>query len=206
MYLVFNTDVFAPADNEKFSIMKPSIAALFISLLLLTGCVTSQDRAAVNVGYYNVKGTSFEELDREIALHGPKVDGVGNAIAATRVRMLPDVRLGSRSGQCSVVRARISVIADVTLPRLSDRKRVNRKLQQAFTNIEEYARLHEAVHVDIAEKHAKLAERRILALPPQSNCNVLRRKIASTFRNVMAKHEQAQQAFDRREKRRFAAS
>jgi len=186
--------------------MKLTHAVLAGSLILLAGCVSSQDRAAVNVGYYNVKGTSFAELDREIALHGPTVDGVGKAIASTRVRMIPDVRYANAVGLCTVAKARISVIADVTLPRLSDRNRVDSNLRKAFSNIEEYARLHEAVHVDIAEQHASMAEEKITALPAKATCDMLQKDVLATFSSVMTAHEAAQQAFDAREQQRFASN
>jgi len=181
-------------------------AALAFSVFLFAGCVSSQDRAAVNVDYYNVQGTSFEELDRQIALHGPTVAGVGRAIASARIRMVPDIRYTTRSGKCRVSGARVSVIADITLPRLADRNKVDGDLRNVFSNIEEYARLHEAVHVDIAERYAERAENRISSLKPRPDCDALKENVQSTFASVMQEHEAAQQAFDARERRRFASS
>ncbi len=180
----------------------------FTTALALSGCMSSSagSRSEVSVGYYNVKGTSFEELDKEIALHGPVVSGVGKAIASTRVRMLPDIRYDTSAGKCRVSSAKIRVRADITLPRLTDRGRVDRKLGRAFSNIEEYARQHEAVHVQIAEDHAAMAEERILRLPAQQSCESLSAQAASVFRKVMEKHEAAQLAFDEQERRRFASS
>lgn len=179
-------------------------SAALTALLALGGCMSSGGpRTDVSVGYYDVRGTSFEELDREIALHGPIVEGVGKAIASTRVRMIPDIRYRTAPSSCEVASARIRVKADVTLPRLTDRTNVDREMGKAFSNIEEYARLHEAVHVQIADDHAQMAERRILALPPQTDCERLSSKVTSAFKAVLAKHDSAQLAFDERERKRF---
>lgn len=186
--------------------MRSKFATVTFFALILGGCVSTQSGSSVNVGYYNVKGTSFEELDREIALHGPRVQGVGKAIASTRVRMAPDVRYSKNGNECRVTRAKVSVIADVTLPRLSDRERVDGKLREAFSNIEEYAKLHEAVHVRIAEEHARMAEKEILAVKAHPDCKVIESRVTRAFNSVMQRHEKEQLAFDAQEKRRFASN
>lgn len=187
----------------------PRLPRIFGSLagaLMLAGCMSSTGpRTDVSVGYYDVRGTSFQELDREIALHGPLVEGVGKAIAATRVRMIPDIRYRTEASRCQVASARIRVKADVTLPRLTDRRRVNEDMSKAFSNIEEYARLHEAVHVQIADDHARKAEQSILALPAQPDCDRLSSSVMRAFKAVLEKHDKAQLAFDERERRRFAS-
>ncbi len=177
-----------------------------LSTLFLAGCVIAAPRTSVTVGYYNLKGTSFEQLDRQIALHGPTVEGVGRAVAATRISMLPDVRFGEESGECRVTSANIRVKADVTLPRLSDRRKASKELRPAFSSIERYAKQHEAVHVAIADNHAEMAERAILKLPAAENCDVLKAKAVAIFEEIMAKHRAAQLKFDADEKVRLGTT
>ena len=174
------------------------------ALLVSTGCTSIGQRTNVSVDYYDVKGTSFAQVDKQIALHGPIVEGVGKAIASTSVRMIPDVVFAQRGKLCSVVRANIRVQADVTLPRLSDRRKARKDLQGAFSNIERYARLHEAVHVSIADKHAELAEAAIRRLPPRASCPQLRSDAVAAFEKVMVSHRKAQRDFDSDEQKRFA--
>ena len=173
-------------------------------LVLATGCTAVTQRTSVNVGYYNVGGASFSELDRQIALHGPQVPGVGRAIAATSVRMTPSIRFGPVNGACRVTSARVRVQANVTLPRFADRNAATKKLKGAIDNIEAYARLHEAVHVSIADKFAEGAEKEIAALPPAPDCDILRERITVTYNRIMKEHEAAQLEFDAQEQRRFA--
>ncbi|WP_075996290.1 DUF922 domain-containing protein [Salaquimonas pukyongi] len=173
-------------------------------LALVAGCTAVSSRTNVNVGYYDVGGDSFSELDRQIALHGPQVPGVGKAIAATSVRMTPAIRFGNVGGQCRVTSAKVRVHANVTLPRFTRRRAADRKLKSALDNIESYARLHEAVHVSIADQFAEQAEQEISALPPVTDCQTMRERIAATYNKIMKEHESAQLAFDAQEQRRFA--
>lgn len=177
-----------------------------LAFIALGGCTSTgiSQRTNVSVGYYEVKGTSFEQLDEQIALHGPNVEGVGKAVASTRIKMRPDIRFQLKGDKCYVTRSRINVSADVTLPRLRDRKKAAKELRPAFSNIEEYARLHEQVHVNIADRYAAKAEKAIGNLPPEKDCAQLQAKSISVFDAIMKEHRAKQLKFDEDEKRRFA--
>jgi len=179
---------------------------LLILAAFLGGCTTSaiNERTSVKVGFYDVRGTSFDEVDKQIALHGPNVEGVGRAVASTAVQMIPNIRFETENGMCQVASANVRVQANVTLPRLRDSSKAKRDVRGAFTNIENYARLHEAVHVSIADQHAEMAEIAIAGLKPQRDCDVLGRLAVREFKAIMTKHEKAQLAFDAQEKARFA--
>lgn len=178
-------------------------AVLVVLTTGLTACISAQERTSVSVGYYDVAGESFEELDRQISLHGPKVPGVGEAIAATQVRMVPDIRYGETRGRCQVTRAVVRVKADVTLPRLANKARVEQGLGKAFNNLETYARMHEAVHVAIADKHAEMAEKAILSIGPKDDCTSLREEVVRRYDAVIAEHQREQIRFDEEERKRF---
>jgi predicted secreted Zn-dependent protease len=175
-----------------------------LAITALAGCTSTSQRTNVSVDYYNVKGTSFEQLDKQIALHGPNVKGVGKAVASASIRMLPDIRFRTIGGKCRVAYSRINVKANLTLPRLSDRNKAAKELRPAFSNIENYAKLHEAVHVKIADTYAAKAEKAIKALPPENTCERLQSKAVSTFEAIMVEHRKAQLKFDADEQKRFA--
>lgn len=174
---------------------------------LLSGCISSEitsgERTKVNVGFYNIRGKTFEELDRQIALHGPTVSGVGKAIASTNVRMVPDIQFAQIGKECRISKSKVKVVAKVTLPRLQDQNATHKELKSAFSNLENYARLHEAVHVSIADNYAQAAEEEIALLPKRNNCDALEKDAVAKFKSIMALHEEAQQNFDKREKIRL---
>ena len=171
---------------------------------LLAACTSVGERTQLSVAYYSIEGSSFAELDQQIALHGPNVLGVGRALAATNVRMVPDFRFASNGNGCRVSHAHVSVKAHVTLPRLASRQQLKRELSQAWNNLAEYARLHEAVHVAIADNYAVKAEEEVRGLTSEPNCNQLRDKAVVVFKRLMADHEREQLRFDEEEQGRIA--
>lgn len=185
--------------------MRSPGAILAVLASVLSACTTaSGERTSVSVGYYAIKGENFEELDQQIALHGPNVAGAGKALAATTVRMVPNFRFGNQNGACHVLDARVSVNAHVLLPKLATPEALKQALSQAWDNLEQYARLHESVHVSIADRHAEAAEKAILALPPEPDCSTLRARASAIFRKEMAEHERDQLQFDADERGRIA--
>ncbi len=188
--------------GERMKIFK----LLFCSAAAILGaCTPVGERTQLSVAYYSISGESFDELDQQIALHGPTIKGIGRALAATNVRMVPDFRFQQSGATCKVTSARVSVKAHVTLPRLASQESLRAELASAWGNLERYAVLHEWVHVAIADSHAVAAEKAILALPLEADCASLRQSAIAQFRVLMAVHEGDQLEFDLEERGRIAA-
>jgi predicted secreted Zn-dependent protease len=173
--------------------------------LVIAACTAVGDRTQLSVGYYSIEGGSFAELDQQIALHGPSVSGVGRALAATNVRMIPNFQFGWQGKNCVVRQARVSVKAHVTLPKLRGERKVDPALSNAWSDMEQYARMHEAIHVSIADSYALKVEEAVMNLPPANSCEELRANAVILFRRLMAEHERDQLQFDEEEKERIAA-
>ncbi|PCI05380.1 MAG: hypothetical protein COB78_01890 [Hyphomicrobiales bacterium] len=169
----------------------------------LASCTSVGERTLLSVGYYDIKGSSFSELDQQILLHGPTVKGVGKALAATRIKMVPDIRFAQKGGKCFLTKTRVNVKARVTLPRLANQRRLKKGLRRAWRNLEEYARLHEAVHVAIADHHALEIEKALAAMPPADNCETLKTNARILAAKLLEKHELDQLKFDATEKKRI---
>ena len=168
---------------------------------LLASC-TSVPGSGVSVDYYNVRGTTARQIDREIRRFGPNE---GHALAVARIRMIPDVTYDAQAnGTCRYKRARVGVNAAVTLPKFIDRSKTEPGLRQAIDNLDEYARFHEAVHVAIAEAFADRISRELKALPAQASCDQLDKTAAALSRKILDEHDQTQKKFDRDEQRRLA--
>ncbi|MCC0031212.1 MAG: DUF922 domain-containing protein [Brucellaceae bacterium] len=168
-------------------------------VLALAGCTSTQP--AVTTAYYDVKGTTALHLDREIRQLGPND---GHAIAAAEIRFVPVSLRKAQDGRgCHVSEARIKVVANVTLPRWRNRSGSTEELKDAFDSMARYARLHEAVHVEIANAAAREMESELLALPPQKSCETLEKRADAVVREVRKRHDRAQKAFDAAEQRRL---
>ena len=181
---------------------KTGIAAI-LALLVLSSCTSVGERTTVSVGYYTVSGETFGELDKEIKLHGPNVTGVGKALASTDLRMIPDIRYERKHSSCEVSKARISVKARVTLPRHANERQLKRELASAWNNLSEYARVHEAVHLAIADRYALIMEDAISGLKPQESCSQMRKDVQAVFSKLFEEHHDEQLRFDAEEKIRI---
>jgi len=178
---------------------------LLIALGLLSACTAFGERTLVSVGYYTVSGDTFSELNQEIKLHGPNVLGVGDALASTDLRMIPDIRYARTLNGCEITNARIRVNARVTLPRHSNERNLKADLANAWTNLSEYARIHEAVHLVIADRYALKIEDAVNALSSRENCETLRADVETEFSRLFKEHHKEQLAFDASEKKRIRA-
>ncbi len=171
----------------------------------MAACTVVGERTYLSVGYYDVEGETFEELDQNIQIHGPSVTGVGKALASTDLQMIPQIgysRLGFGLG-CSVKRARIQVNARVTLPKHVNEDKLRDELAQAWQNLSEYARVHEAVHLAIADRYALLMENSIMQLPRRDTCEEMRVNVQETFSALFKQHHDEQLAFDAAERIRI---
>lgn len=176
---------------------------LLFGVCLLSACTAFGERTLVSVGYYTVSGDTFSELDQEIKLHGPNVLGVGDALASTDLRMIPDIRYARTFNGCEIEKARIRVNARVTLPRHSNERRLKAELANAWTNLSEYARIHEAVHLAIADRYALKIEGAIGNLNARADCDALKLDVESEFSRLFEEHHNEQLAFDSSEKLRI---
>ena len=178
------------------------IAAVTTLALAITGC-TQLTRSNVSVDYYAIDGKSTAALDREIRRKGPRIADGRHAVAVARIRIQPNVRYSNGTGGCRVETAKVHVDARVTLPRFIGQHRASRQVNEAWNNIDRYTRLHEAVHVEIAFRFAKVMERELLALPPKRNCALAREAASATVGTLLKAHDKAQKAFDADEQKRF---
>lgn len=186
--------------------MKISITkyALIGSVLTLAACTSVGERTLVSVGYYNVSGETFSEVDQQIKLHGPVVTGVGKALASTDLRIIPNIKYGLKGNLCEIVKTRVNVKAKVTLPRHTNERRLKSELARAWSSLEEYARVHEAVHVAIADRYAIRMEEALNKLPAADNCVLMREAANQTFSELFEQHHADQLQFDQDEKERIS--
>ena len=92
----------------------------------LAACTTS----TVTTGYYDIKGKDERSLDRSVRKFGPQR---GHAFASTELRLVPlDIRPSTDVRGCRVGTAKIKVMANITLPRWSDRSGAAERSQARF--------------------------------------------------------------------------
>lgn len=170
--------------------------------LLLSGCATAP-KAEVNIGYYQVSGTTEQKIERQLSLRGPHIPGKGRALAAARISMEQRVQVAETATWCRVADAQIRIRADVTLPQWKQRASAPPELGRKWDNFAEYAEAHERVHVRIAEQYAAELERKLEAIPTQSDCKTVSKIVSIISKDVVSEMNKAQDKFDADEERRI---
>ena len=160
-------------------------------LLTLTACTSTEP--GITTVYYNVPGTTFEEINEQIVIRGPQN---GHAIGTTETRMTPKVRTARRDGMCEFVSVDVELELKVTLPRWADIERADRRTQSGYAGLSEHVRVHEQRHVEISQEYAEKIEEALAAMPPQKNCRQLMADARVLFKQLFEEHNEAQQAFD----------
>lgn len=171
--------------------------------LLLAGCTTTP-KAEVNVGYYQVSGNTEKKIERQLSLRGPHIPGKGRALAAAKISMEQRVQVAEAPGWCRVAGAEIKIRAEVTLPKWKQRDSATPELARKWDNFATYAEAHERVHVSIAESYAAELERKLKAIPTQSNCDTVSSIVSTISKDVVTRMNAAQDKFDADEEKRLS--
>lgn len=177
-----------------------SVGLAVISLTALTACTSTASK--ITTTYYSIGGSSGAELDREIAVKGPMQ---GHALASAAIKFVPvAVSYDKTKTGCSYKLARFRVEANITLPRWHNESASNSDLRNAWRFLSAYAREHEQVHIEIAEKYAAKITRELEALPPHKTCEALDAAAEKVLKRNRREHNREQLAFDAAENRRLA--
>ena len=169
--------------------------ALTVSLSVLAACTST--KSGVTTVYYNVPGTTVEQINQQIAIRGPQD---GHAIGTTETRMTPKVRTVRRDGECRIESADVLLELKVTLPRWAEIDKADSRTRFGLAGLSRHVEEHEQVHVEISQKYAKKIEDALLAMPPQKSCRVLINKARAEFKSLFEEHNDEQRAFDASER------
>ncbi len=169
--------------------------AVAIGLLILAACTPS--RPGVTTVYYNVPGTTVEEINEQITIRGPQN---GHAIGTTETRMTPKVRSVRFIGLCWIEQVDVVLELKVTLPRWLDLDKADKRTRTGFAGLATHVEEHEQRHVEISQEYAEKIEQALLAMPPEETCVELISKARVRFKDLFEEHNQAQRDFDEQER------
>jgi predicted secreted Zn-dependent protease len=155
--------------------------------------------AAVQVSaaatFYDVEGTDVRSLLASLRQRGPS-DGQGTGAASTSwvFRWSYQPALDSA---CRVQAAHVNLELAYTYPQWNAAASAAPSVANAWQGYLARDELHEHGHRDIAEVAATDLARALEALPAQSSCDALADAARATATDLLARHAQAQAAYDR---------
>lgn len=173
----------------------------------LLGCAvqpSSAETVSKSYSYFWVGGTTLDELENELNKRGPKLKSTGQRHpGATRMQFNTRLGYAEKQGHCSIVEAKVTVNANVILPRWRKRARADQDARLVWDALSIDIKRHENQHVRIARYYAQKLERSLMRVGRQKDCAMAAQKAKAISESVLAEHEKAQVKFDLVESERF---
>lgn len=172
-----------------------AIAATFI---LTTIGLAGAASLSKTYSYFSIGGDTLAEIEKELTIRGPKVNDTGRRHpGATRMEFTTRISYGEADRHCRVVKADVSVKAQMILPRWRGSRRSDRDVRLIWNTLADDIRRHEESHVVIAKNHARELEQKLTRLGRFGDCAAAQEKVKAVTAEVLAAHDRAQDRFDR---------
>jgi len=172
--------------------------AFFAIAIPMLGPAAAEPRVTETFNYYDVSGSTAQELRADLNRNGP-LDKDGkhfDAITRWHIRWRYNYQTGGN--ECAIAKVSTTVDVAITFPRLSETAAIPASVRQAFTAYTEKLLVHEKGHAQNAIDTAKRIEDGIVALGPQGACSDLGRTANSLGYSLIAAANQWDIDYDRR--------
>jgi predicted secreted Zn-dependent protease len=168
------------------------------AIIAFTASAAGAASISKSYSYFSIGGSTLDEIETELNRRGPSVKSSGDRHpGVTQMEFKTRIGYGEQNGHCRVVQADVILKAKVILPKWRRPKRANRDVRLIWDTLASDIKRHEESHVVIAKNYARELERALLAIDRQPTCEQTTEKIRAVTAKVLAKHNDAQDAFDR---------
>lgn len=170
-----------------------------LSFLLLASMVISASSATISrtYSYFPIGGMTLPEIEQQLRARGPRLGTGQRHPGATSMEFTTKVDYGKSDHYCRVIGAHVSVRATVILPQWRNRRRAESGVRLIWDTLSRDIKRHEESHISIAKNHARMLEKALKGLPRQRSCQALAARVEKVTADVLARHDAAQQRFDR---------
>jgi predicted secreted Zn-dependent protease len=174
--------------------LKPGLLALIVlsAAAPLLHAQSNAPATSMHVEYYDVRGTTWDALAREVKAKGPEGGWWGDASSKISYKYRSR---GALDG-CTIESVTVNVDSTVRLPRWANRSESPAALQSQWDGMLRALDLHERGHVRISLDSARELERALKALPEQSTCAALGALAGERAQAILAEHSRKQDAYD----------
>lgn len=147
--------------------------------------------------YFTVRGSTLEELDRELGRKGPLMTATGlRHPGATEVKFDGRVSYTPAVRSCRVTRTELSLRLVKTLPKWNSPKSASPTVSLIWKTLADDIARHEADHARIAKSYVKKMESAIRNLAPEKTCAAMEARVNAVSASYLAAHQRAQLEFD----------
>ena len=173
---------------------------MFLTACLLAGLSLPASAASLSktYSYFSIGGLTLEEIEVELNTRGPKVSSTGRRHpGATQMEFTTRLGYANSDSGCSVVKTQVTVAAKVILPRWRHRARADGDTRMIWDTLSSDIKRHEESHVVIARNHARELETALKGIGRQKDCETAANRAKAITAEVLERHDEAQDRFDR---------
>lgn len=175
-----------------------------VALLALTPWPAQGATVSKTYNYFSIGGSTLEEIENELTLRGPQVKSTGKRHpGATQMEFTTRLTYGEKNGRCWIADARVNMRAKVTLPRWKPKAKADGEVRLIWETLASDIKRHEESHIVIAKNHARKLEQSLKAIGRQKTCAAVAAKAQAVQSSVLARHDAAQDRFDKIEGMNF---
>lgn len=181
-----------------FAVRYMVLPLVFSIALSLSGPAAADVIASKSYSYFDIRGKTADELDRELSRRGPTSSGSSaRHPGATKIRFGGEATYIQDNGRCRVGNVKVTVHTQIILPRWNSRRGASKELSMIWDALSSDIKRHEERHAEIARTQARVMERAIRALPPQRNCGAMQELVSNESARGIEEHDRQQAQFDR---------
>jgi predicted secreted Zn-dependent protease len=173
---------------------------ILLTVLAVAGLCFPAGAATVSktYSYFSIGGRTLEDIEKELARRGPHVRNTGQRHpGATQMEFTTRIAYAEGSNGCTLVKATVNVQARMILPRWRQRAKADGGTRLIWDTLSADIKRHEESHVVIAKNHARDLEAALRNIGRQPNCKIAAAKAKAVSEKILAKHDRAQDEFDR---------
>lgn len=182
--------------------MKPVVSAALAAALF--GAVGGASAASITerTNYFTVRGSTLEQLDRELNRKGPAAGTAGDRHpGATQVSFGGRVTYAPSGSVCRVGRTDFTLRLVKVLPRWTPSRSASAATLIIWRTLSQDIYRHEEDHAKIARGYVRKMESAVRNLGPRSDCRSMEEAVNATTSRYLKEHERAQLTFDKVEGR-----
>ena len=177
-------------------------------LLVIAGATLPSSAAEISKSYtyFSLYGKTAEDLDREMAKRGPKLESThARHPGATSMAFGLKTKISNDGKYCRIEKAYVTLTLKVVLPSWKNRNTASQDMAIMWDTLSSDIKRHEERHAIIARNYAMELENALEALPRSRDCKALQDSAAKKADAILSAHSAAQAQFDKVESINFEA-
>ncbi|OSM06923.1 hypothetical protein MAIT1_00193 [Magnetofaba australis IT-1] len=149
------------------------------------------------IHFYAVQGVTPEQIQQSLSAKRRAVTGDDNdAITKWQAHWHYKDDGGAKDGRCRITRVDIDYRATITMPQWVNAQSASEQTQQMWRRFFDALMRHELNHVRLGRIATQAMHKKLLELPPASDCAELKRQVNATAKAFIDKTNQVSDRYD----------